>query len=386
MSKKSKYSPEQEKKRLTCRYGFLSFIFYIICFLAPVGLMVLNFSTITDVVGSGNHTILYGGGGKYEDACDDAFSSHRPVRFSFGKGEPIYMCTWSSTNNGLRLTLCFVSVAILCLCFFFTFIRRSRNMYFFGLLLLVCAVLYGILGYKDSDHVAKSNSWCEGDMRKDVIWNNKTVLPPITCQYAPLIFVPVLDFVIAVLWVFLSFFAICFVCKAGPGKGSLRKGKLLPREYEPDDRFGPEEEEEDAPRGDIPRKKKGGLFGSRNQAQRIPDEPEDEGGPVNFEKESASRFAPMSKTDREVKDLPLGRNNAGNAGGQTVGNALFNFDDLDSSQGQKPAAQPQPQPAPEPVKAAPAPQPAPQPQPAKSGGMVDFEALSVNGGNDPFFA
>jgi len=393
MGRKSRAIAKEAKREICC-YGFLSFIFYGVAVAASILVLSFSFVTVKDVTENGNLTILHGPTEGFKDPCDSdkGLSSHHPVRFSFGDGEPAYMCTWNTLNNGLRIALGFIAFAVIILDFIFTFIRRSRWMYILGFLLLGLAVGFFYLGIEDSKDVNHSNSWCgDGGLAKDVAWykgNHSAPPAAIKCSYTPMILVCFFDFLTAVIFAVLSYFAVCFVCKAGPGEGKLKKGGLIPRDEtereEPSDKFGPPEESPVPDSGAEKKKKKksGFNFFSRNKGQQIPDEDPDEeaGRDVNFEKESASRFAPMSKTDREAKDLPLGRNNSG-ANNQTVGNALFNFDDMDSSQGQKPSQPAAPQQAPEPVKQQPAPKPA---QPANTGGVVDFEALSGNG-NDTFF-
>jgi len=393
MGKSKHLSPEQELQHKMRCFGCLSIILYPVCLLVLIGLLILSFYTIADVTKSGGVSIL-NDNSTHKSACssDDALSSHRPSYFSFDNNNDskyhAFMCSWPTSNNGIRLTVCFVSLAVLCLCFFFTFIRRSRNMYFLGLLIMACGIIYFWVGYEDASRVAKSLPWCKDDLISKVKWTNGKKPTDVKCLYTSLVFVPVIDFVSGLLWVILSFCAICFVCKAGPGKGNLKKGRLLPNEGGDDEEedtpaaFGKEEEEEQ------PKKKKsdGGFnfFGRSKKGQRIPDEPEDDNGPVNFEKESNSRFAPMSKTDKEAKDLPLGRNSI-NTDGQTVGNALFNFDDMGGAEDQKPSSQPPPQQQqPAPVQKKPEPEPEPVPQAKQSGGVIDFEALAGKQ-SDSFF-
>jgi len=242
-------------------------------------------------------------------------------------------------------------------------------------------------------------------MLKEVPWTKKP--GAVVCKFAPYILITVFDAVSAVLYIALAVFTICFMCNGGASK--KERERLLPddnsKDDTPDDRFGPDYADA-APK---PTQKKsgggGGFFdffgrggGSKN-AQ--PSDELDEAGGVNFEKESSSRFAPMSKTDREAKDLPLGHSSSGSssAGGETVGNALFNFDEMDSSSSAKKAPQPQPKPEQPAQPAEPKPQPQPQPQPQAQpkpqpkpqssggggGGDIDFEALA-GGESNPFFA
>jgi len=257
-------------------------------------------------------------------------------------------------------------------------------MYLFGILIAIIGIGFGYIGYDDASDVARSNKWCGNDM-KGVKWAKTP--DAIVCLYTPFILVTLFDFLAAACWILLSFFAICFVCKAGVGKADIKSGRLLPDDGErptPDDHFGPPEEE-DTPDG-VPEKKSGGgffnFFGGGKKAQRVPDEPDTSNGQINFEKESNSRFAPMSKTDREAKDLPLGQSSGGAPGSsQTIGNALFNFDDVDTSAA--PQSQPQQPAQPEPAQPKPQPQAQPQQPQPQSGGVVDFEALAGVDG-DPF--
>jgi len=391
MGKQTALTPAQLKRRQIRYYGILSIIFYLLALAFPVVVLIFSFSTIDSTTKIGNRTILNGNTEPKDDPCTTVgygFSTNRPLRFSFGSNSSSnsspYSCSWNVLNTVLRLVLSFVGIAVICLCFFFTFIRRSRNMYLFGILIALIGVGFGYIGYDDAADVANSNKWCNNDM-KGVKWAKTP--ETIICMYTPFILVSLFDFLAAACWLLLSFFAICFVCKAGVGKADIKSGRLLPDDGEkptPDDHFGPLEEE-DTPDGPPAKKQSGGGFFNffgRNKAQSVPDEPDTSNGQINFEKESSSRFAPMSKTDREAKDLPLGKSSGGAPGNsQTIGNALFNFDDVDTSATAAPQSQPQQPVQPEPVQ----PQPQPQPQQPKpqSGGVVDFEALA-GVDSDPF--
>jgi len=366
-------TPAEQKKRSIRIFGVLSIVFYVLCIAATVGVLAFSFMSISSKTEVGDRTIL-NGKTEIKDPCDDAagLKNHRPLRFALGEDEDPMSCSWPALSSALRLALSFLSIGVVGLCFFFTFIHRSRYMYLFAILIVAVGVGFGYLGYDDSRLVAVSNKWCKDDM-KEVPWVK--VPEVIKCMYGTLILVPVMDFVAAAVWILLAFFVISFVCKAGPGQGKLKKGRLLPDDdkKEPDDHFGPPEEE-DTP--EEPQKKSGGgffnFFGVGKKNQRVPDEPEEsEDGTVNFEKESKSRFAPMSKTDKEAKDLPLGGNGKVDSN-KAVGNALFNFED--ASQGSSAKQAP-------PVESQPAPQQ--QPKPQQSGGSIDFEALAGKG-DDPF--
>jgi len=261
-------------------------------------------------------------------------------------------------------------------------------MYLLGLLLAAVGVGYVYMGYDDGFvRLWNSHPWCE-NMKDNVPW--VTHPDNVHCKDLPFIMVAVMDFLCALFFFVLSFLSICFVCKAGPGRGHVKSGRLLPEDNnkdEPDDRFGVPEEEE-TPKSASGNKSGGGFFNffgaGKKAQQRVPDEEPEEGGPVNFEKESRSRFAPMSKTDKEAaKDLPLGHSNSGAPASQAVGNDLFNFDDMGTTA--KPAPQTPTQPAVEQQQAQPVPQAEPeQPKPqAKASGEIDFEALAGNDGN-PF--
>ena len=357
----------------------------------PVLVLVFSFASISDTTVNGNKTMLNDNKELKENPCSVVgygFNEHLPVRFAFNSTSPSYVCTWSVTNNALRLVLAFISVAVVCLCFFFTFIRRSRNMYLFGILIAAIGVGFGYIGVDDARDVAKSNSWCQDNMT-GVKWGHAP--ETIVCQYTPFILVSLFDFITAACWILLSFFAICFVCKAGSGRGDIKSGRLLPDDGEkpaPDDHFGPPEEEDTPDAEAAPKKKSGGggglfNFFGRNKSQRVPDEPDPSDGQVNFEKESNSRFAPMSKTDREAaKDLPLGKSGGAPGNSQTIGNALFNFDEVDpNASAAAPKTEQPTQPA-QPVQPA-QPQQPQQPKASQGGGVVDFEALAGNDDN-PF--
>jgi len=386
-------SPAQQKKRTTRTYNILTFIFFLLCLAAPVGVLFFSFATITSVTSlPDNTTILNGVSTKYTDPCNNApgLNDHRPLRFGFANESDSLSCTWPVINNVLHMILGFGAIAIVCVTFVFTYPRRGPLMYLFGTLVVVAGVGFGYIGYDDSRLIALSNAWCVKGMEK-VPWVHPLKTMP-DCRYSPFIFLAVLDFVSALVCILLAFFAFCFVCRAGPVTNKKKSGSLLPEdnnqdeEEEPNDPFEKLAHKGKDPRdtfgetpeepAEKPKQKSGGFFGGLfgGGNKKKPTQPEsDEGGNVNFEQESKSRFAPMSKTDREVSKKPLGTADD-SANGQNVGNALFNFDQPSSSASQ-PAAAPQPEARPQ------QPQPAKQTPPAKpqqpqSGGVVDFEALA----------
>jgi len=378
---------QKNNKRL---YGILSVVFYILCAAAPVGILIFSFTSINSVMETENRTILNGENSKYKDPCSDVkqFKSHAPVRFTFEEDETPLSCTWTLTSTILRLVLGFGSVIFAVVCFVFTYIKPTRVMYILSVVVLLIGVGFGYLGYDDSYHYAVSSLWCStGELLKEVPWTH--VPDSVICKYSPLVVIPILDCLSAVIWIVQAIFIICFMCNGGSIPTQTKKGRLLPDDNSRDD-FGTLDDE----RGSGG--KKNGFFdffsaSSEKKSEHIQDELDEPGG-VNFERESRSRFAPMSKTDKEAKDRPT-EPASSSKGGQTVGNALFNFDEVDSSQPQpepEPAPQPAPQPKPQP-KAAPQPAPQPRPQPPpqpQAGGMIDFESLSGadggGGGGNPF--
>jgi len=230
-----------------------------------------------------------------------------------------------------------------------------------------------------------------------VPWTSKP--SNISCEYTPFILTAVVDFLTGVMCICFAFFSICFVCRADPViKGKRKKDSLLSADNDRD------EEEHVDPFEKLSRQ---GKKDPRDTFGETPDEPEPKNkrkggkktsssrsGGVNFEEESASRFAPMSKTDREASDKPLGTadvSSSSKSGGKNVGNALFNFDDMpseeDQKQQQKAASQPQPQPQPQQQQPK-QPQQQPKPQQAQAkpqqGGMIDFESLAGADNGDPF--
>jgi len=394
-----KLSPAEEKKRTTRIYNILTFIFFLLCLAAPIGVLIFSFGTISNVTSlPDNTTILNGESAKYTDPCGQApgLKDHRPLRFAFANESDSLSCTWPVLNNVLHLVLGFGAVVVVCVTFVFTYPRRGPLMYLFGVLVVLVGVGFGYVGFDDSKSIAASNSWCLGGM-DGVSW----VKPPKTlpeCRYSPFILLAVMDFVSALVCILLAFFAFCFVCRAGPATGKKKAGSLLPEDNnqdeeedhpdpfgkiahegkDPRDTFGEQEEQVQKPK-----QKSGGFFGGLFGGNKKPAQPETStDGSVNFEQESSSRFAPMSKTDKEVSKKPLGTVDNTSGNNANVGNALFNFDD-------QPAAAPetskQPQPAPVQPQPAKQPQPVKQPQPQpQSGGVVDFEALA--GAEDNPFA
>jgi len=382
------------------KFRILSFIFYILCVAAPVGVLIFSFGTITSVTKlSDNTTILNGENPNIADPCSDdiALSTHRPLRFLMNDKTEAFSCAWPVLNSVLRLVVCFAGIALVCVGFFFSFLRRGPIFYIFGIVIALVGAGFGYIGFNDCKTVAYSNSWCHEDM-KGVSWTHP--IQSIKCVYTPQIFVCVLDFASALVCVLLSFFSMCFVCKAGPQK-KTKKGSLLGDdnshdEEDPDNPFEKEsltgKSKQDTfgePPEEEPQPKRSGFarffgFGGNKNKQKVPEPSETESSTVNFEQESASRFAPMSKTDREAKDLPLGKSGGSSAAGQNVGNALFNFDavnnndDKGSSSGS--SQEPQRQPEPEPPKR----QPQPQPDLKPNNGVIDFEALANGDNSDPF--
>jgi len=327
----------------------------------------------------------------------DGFKTHHPLRFVFENETAAVSCTWPVANNVLRLVIGFASIIAVVVCCIFAFPMRGPLMYLFGIITILLGVGFGYVGYSDSSALSGSKKWCSDGMG-GVPWTKKPTNP--SCEYTPLIFTCVVDFLSAALCILFAVFAVCFVCRADPvSRNKRKKDSLLsednsrdeeeptPDPFEklsrqgkkdPRDQFGETEEEKPAKS----KSKSRGFFGRGKKKAPTPDN-----SSVNFEQESASRFAPMSKTDKEASDKPLGTVDSSSSSGKNVGNALFNFDDMPSTdEQQKPAPKPQqleteqPMPEPKPQQQ----QPKPQPKPQQQGGVVDFDSLSGGADSNPF--
>lgn len=435
----SRQSAAAAKKRQTRLWGFATIVLYLLCAVCSkentpffshlhnsffssfplqkqagaIAVFVFSCATVTSKTRTGaNTTILNGESATHPRPCRDvaAFKEHAPLRFVLGNDTGALGCPWRARNSGVRMALCLVATAAAGAGFFFTFFRRARRTALVGVLTAAAAAGFGYVLYIDAADVAHSRAWCRQGM-PGVPWVRAPAAKH--CAYGPLVLVPVLDAVTALCWALLTVCAVAFVCRAGPGRASLARRRLLPSENGADDddeggvddpyagvgasHYGDEGEGDDA--GAVPSadsqqqgKRRGGLFGffrGGNSSKRQQRQDGDEGGkemtsePVNFEAESASRFAPMSRTDRKTKkSLPLGESGAGTPGAAT-GNALFNFEDMDSEQQQTPQGRVESQPSAtvesahkgaETVDAAPAAVETQQQQ--GGGGMFDFDALA----------
>jgi len=384
-----KLSSKEQKQRTMRTYRILTLVFTLLSIAAPIAVLVFSFTTISSVtVLDDNTTILNGEDPKYTDPCGDVtiLDEHRPVRFAFENETEAFSCPWPVLNTVFHFVLSFAGIALVIVAFIFTFPRRGPLLYLFATLIALVGFGFGYTGYDDSSRIAKSNKWCL-DGFNSMPWTNHPAKDEFDCRYSPFILTAVMDFLSAAVCILLGFFSICFVCRAPPVvPGKRKKDSLLPESdteeeetpdpfeklahkgKDPKDTFGEPEEE---PK---PKPKRGGLFGlfggGKKEEPSATPTPE---GSVNFEQESSSRFAPMSKTDREASNKPLGTADKTQSSGN-VGNALFNFDDVPSDSTQKPAQpeEPKPRPAPaQPAKAQPQ-----KPAPKQSGGMVDFESLA----------
>lgn len=363
-----------------------------------VAVFVFSCATVTArTQTAGNTTILNGASAKHPRPCRDVavLAEHAPVRFTLGNDTGALGCPWRARNSGVRMALCIAALGAAGAGFFLTFFRRTRRTVLVGVLTAAAAAGFGYVLYIDAADVARAHSWCREGM-PGVPWVRAPAAKH--CAFAPLVLVPVLDALTALFWALLTVCTVAFVCRAGPGRGRGARRHLLPSDNGADDDDGDGEDpyaeigsaaEGDGDAGAVPSAaeqgaqgtRRGGLFGLFRGGNRRA-EPEQgkemTAEAVNFEEESASRFAPMSRTDRKAKKLPLGESRTAGAGAAT-GNALFNFEDIDSTQGQgaqpvqpqKPREEEAPQPQPQ--------QPAQPQQPTQQqqqGGMFDFDALA----------
>ena len=350
---------------------------------------------------AGNTTILNGVSAQHPRPCRDVavLAEHAPLRFALGNDTGALGCPWRVRNSGVRMALCVAALAAAGAGFFLTFFRRTRRTVLVGVLTGLAAAGFAYVLYIDAADVARSHTWCRRGMA-GVPWVRAPAAKH--CAYGPLVLVPVLDAFTALFWVLLTVCTVAFVCRAGPGRGSVARPRLLPRDNRADDdRDGDDpypdvgsaaDGEADRDAGAVPSaaeqgqpqgRRRGGLLGLFRGGRRQPAPgSEDERGKemtaesVNFEAESATRFAPMSRTDRKAKNLPLGESSAAGTGAAT-GNALFNFEDIDSTQGVPQQPQEEQKKQVEQVERAGNTEQAPQQQQQQQqGGMFDFDALA----------
>lgn len=320
-----------------------------------------------------NGISILNGAESVSKTCKQApFKSHRPSAFRYDNSTTTLGCGWDSTSLGLRMTASLVTVVIAGASFYLTVIRKSKLVYPFAILLLVCAAAFGWFTYKDSSSVDVSRKWCNGNLK-----GVKFAVTPksVTCDYDRFIFVCVLDAAGAVFWLCLTVFTV-LVKKDLPEflSGGSEKGKKKSQLKKPlvsEDGAGAPGAEADGsgdvlfPDGPDEDEKKG----------KKEENDDDDSYNVDFDEESKKRFPPTSK--KPANQEPDNNVNNNNNAAPSKGKVVVSDGDIDFSQ-----IEPDDHKGPEQKKQPPAQPPKPQPQPPKqkpapapsSNGDFDFES------------
>lgn len=219
---------------------------------------------------------------------EEPFKSHRPSAFRYDDSTTTFGCGWDPLTLGLRMSATLVTVAIACVSFYFTVIRKSKLVYVFAILLLIVAAGFGWFTYNDSAAISTSQKWCD----KNLTGANFTTEPEkVTCVYGQLIAIPILDAFSAACWLGLTVFTILvevdlpdFLKGSGGSGGSNKKStikkSLMDKEEGKEDVVFPDGPDED------------------EMKKKEEDEPLDSFN-IDFDMQSNKRFPPVSKTDMQ---------------------------------------------------------------------------------------
>lgn len=321
-----------------------------------------------------------------------ALAEHLPSRFRLnGDASGTLGCAWPVSATAVRCALAGAALVLCGVSLGCALVRRSRWAAAVGLLMAAAGAGLGYATYADAARVAASRAWCGRGMP-----GMPFAAPPrrIDCRYTYPVLTACADAAAAAVLVLLAWASTCYACKAGP----------RPRRHR--HRHG----------GDVGSERALLINGSADDGAHAADEapacdapaqfgPADDGdsstqgrGGVDFDSESQTRYAPMSRTDRDAAQKGGARGTAATPGAAKAAapcpDGMFDFDSVESDSRTTPGAQPaqtapqpqaqpqvQPQaqvkPQPQPQARAPAPAPAPQAQQTPSG-YVDFDSLASN--------